>query len=289
MQLTEFLIGERTPDDFTYYLKQKGYVQPVLDAWAAHARLGKDREDSALLRRLNLHPIFTPEIAGAVISALHQGEHAAGHLRDNRDVQEAVHHLRVAIRTEALLREVLTKDREPAIAQELATVDLEVVDYNGQGIPVARLRDVFAAIVRVAEEIARFEGVDDPAIRIHLIESGSSILVVVSGAKKVIETIHKLLKDVWARIVLMKFDNFDRTIQSLDGTVQLFERIQEAEAKGALTPEDAARIRHVVQTEMETLIHQGTALKEDLAAEAWDGPKLLAEAREVRLLGPGEK
>jgi hypothetical protein len=167
-------------------------------------------------------------------------------------------------------------------------LELEVIDYDGTGIELTRLQDIFSALSRIHESVMRALGNTDSRLKIRFLDSGTDIRISLEGAKEVIDSIRRLLKEFWLAVRFRKFDEFDRKIETLSKSLVFASTVQKQVENGTIDQPTGDVLKAAVLDQATKLVGLGAILAGSEAGELVDTRKLLTEKRGIKLLGAGD-
>jgi hypothetical protein len=193
--------------------------------------------------------------------------------------------LRSFLKVELTSTNLLETEKVGRVEPSNGILELQLIDYDGNGIEPARLLRVISVLTRLHMNLARVLGVQDSKLRLKYFDSGSDVMMAVEGAKAVIESMGNLFLQFWDKVKFRHYDTFERDIEALSKGLEFVTKVHEAMEKQAITDEEAKNLKTRVFREVDQLIGLGVTLP--LRNSAVDQRQLLIEKRDTKLLGTG--
>jgi hypothetical protein len=108
-------------------------------------------------------------------------------------------------------------------------------------------------------------------------DSGSGLTIGIKGDLKVIDSVKRLFITIWDKIRYRKQEEFKKSLEALDSSLDVLCRIKEKQDAGTIDAGEAARLKHVIINGAVELLQAGTNLQELQSAEVVDNEALLIQ------------
>jgi hypothetical protein len=188
----------------------------------------------------------------------------------------------------ATVHETVVAPRLVVRDESEAILDLQVHDFDGDGVTLFRLAAVLRSLERIHAALAQYL---DPAsaLRIAYADSGSDIALGVIAKKVGIAALQSLFRDGLKHLRFWKENGFDRRLESLGRGLTFVAEIRAKGERGEVDPELVKRLESAVLVEMEALLSAGVSLREPIAVEPVAPHQILRSVRDQRLLSGGSE
>src|ERR1700723_64530 len=167
-------------------------------------------------------------------------------------------------------------------------LELELFDFDGSGIEITNMKNVFAALEDLRLQISRILKLPESQLKISYIESGSNITLDVKGLSDLIDSISKFILQAFTLIENRRFNRLDRRNASFAGELDLIDKVHAMQAAGSLTAEQAELFKHKLLNDAQTIFESGAMLRTVPVVEPLSTMTILSEQRETKLLGDGK-
>jgi hypothetical protein len=263
----------------------------LFESRVGFAELMKDEDAAKILQALAIGELYSPARLGKLLATFNtQGSAQSiwGNPDNFADFFGFVDMLSRLLKLSGACSELLDREKVGPPEADTEIVEVELVDYDGSGIEVERVSQLFASLNVIHLSVARVLGMSDAHLKVLFLDSGTNFLIGLRISKAVGETLGKLLKEFWDKVKYRKFDEFDRKIESLSKGLSFSETVQLQIEKKIIDEETGNILKYRVLSEMTTLVGIGAMPPPDKTYERIDERKLLSEKRGVKLLGTGE-
>ena len=206
---------------------------------------------------------------------------------ERRRIWEFFYAIRSTLRLAEAVSRILVTPRLEGISEDKQLVYLDVVDYDGTGIPLSRFLRILEALNELTDALSLASG-EAPDVRVGFADSGSDLGLGLLVKKAMAHALEGLFKDGIDRIRFWKNDKLDRNIQTLRGGLSFLDDLNEGIRKGTIEPEAAARIQHGVLAGMNSLLSNGVKLHEESTVQVLNDREVLSAVRDAKLLPPGK-
>jgi hypothetical protein len=191
---------------------------------------------------------------------------------------------RATVQLESAVSANIQKPRISGLGPDESTIEFEVVDVGAPGFDIQRIEKILPLIDGLYQEVCQaYELPQDPP-RILYMDSGSGLIICLKGAAKPIESLRKLIFQIWDKVRYQKLEDLSKNLEAVDASLDVLDKIRKREASGSLPPEEAARLKHLIAANAIELFGTGTSLRELQRAEVVENRKLLEDKVSVKLL-----
>jgi hypothetical protein len=270
---------------------QSAFAILLFDAQGGYRDLMRDKQTAEILQSLDVTRLYSPENFSQLI-AIHRTAGQTPNIYNAAPSFAAFYSLHDFLKWLLAFETTLTKflgqdDAEPGLPGS-KVLELEMVDFDGAGIDIARVQELLSALDDLRMQLSMFLELPESHLKVRYVESGSAIHIHVEGMGEIIDGLRKLVGEIWTRFMNRKFDRIDRRNASIAGEFELIDKIQERIDAGTIPPERGEMLKHQILDDAQRLINSGTIPEDAQAMEPVSKQKLLAEALGVKLLGTGE-
>lgn len=247
---------------------------------------GRDNT-SPLLLRLRLQGLAAPRMVASMIAAV---ENARTHQNITTDLRfwSLYHSLLTVLRMRAAVFDLLVAPKLEPDTASTKIIQLEIHDYDGEGIDLDRLRQVVERIQRLYAALSEFVDSDAPEPLLAFADTGSSLNIGIKGAAKVIEAFGKVVGDAWNAVRRRKYEDHALQLDSVARTLSVVATIKASEERGEIQPETAQRLTTQITQNVLGLLDGGTAPKEMEFVVEYDRQATIRAARDVKKLKSGD-
>ena len=176
-----------------------------------------------------------------------------------------------------------------AAGDDLAGLNLEIVDYDDGGVTVERLRGVLDSLQALYDTVAREVEPDGKPLRVGYVDSGSDLMLALIGAPITMRIMGGIFAAAWSEVRHWRANTHDRNIESFRKAIDVLGIVGEHAQTGKLTEEDARRIQTIVIANTFQLIGAGVMMKGVEEEQRFDRRASLAAARDVKQISPGNQ
>lgn len=189
---------------------------------------------------------------------------------------------------ETTLSKFLGESGTEPLPQETKILELEIVDFDETGVDINRVQELLGVLEDLRMRLTIVLALPESRLKVRYVESGTSIHIHVEGLGEVVESARKFFTDIWTILMNRKFERIDRRNATIEGDFELIDKIQQRVVSGTISEEDGEVFKQRILDDAKKLINSGTILEDAQAIEPVSKQKLLAEARDIRLLGTGD-
>jgi hypothetical protein len=257
----------------------------VLESHSGYDQLSGAPRTDRILKGLNVSEIYDParlRRLNTFLSAISNVQQ----IRANGEFYGFFEILRSLQKFDGTCRTLLELEKVGKVEPTDDILELEFIDYDGNGIEPNRLARATEILVRLHMNLGRLLGVRGDKLTFKYFDSGSPLRVGIQAAKEIIATMGPLFLQFWDKIRFRDHDAFSRDMEALSKGLEFVTKVQEAVEKKAVTPEEAVNLKMRVFQGVNDLIGLGVTLP--LRDTALDQRKLLIDKRDTKLLGTGQ-
>lgn len=262
----------------------------IFESRVGFTELCKDEDAKKILTALEIGNIYAPQRLGRILATFTVQGQSQGlwNNSDNfADFFTFLDMLNWLVRFEKACAQLLEAEKLGERKPE-DILEVELVDYDGSGVEIDRVSQLFESLSELNKHLARILGITDAQLKVLILDSGSNLLIGVAAAAAISKIIRDLFKDFWEKIKYSKFEDFDRKVESLSKGLSLTTTIHEQVEKKVIEAETGQILKVRILSEMTTLIGIGASLPATEMSETVDRKKLLSEKRGIKLLGSGD-
>lgn len=262
----------------------------LFESRVGFAEMSKDEDADRILKALNVGEIYSPPRLGKILANFSNMANFQGLTQSDVFAEFFKLHDMVGwlLTLEKACSQLLETEKLGEVKPE-QMVEVELIDYDGTGVEIERVRQLFASLADLNVHIARILGITDAPLKVLVLDSGSNLLVGVATTATISKTIKELFLELWEKIKYRRFEEFDRKVESLTKGLTLAATIQEQIEKKVINEETGKNLQYRILDEMTTLIGIGAMLPAQEISEKVDRKRLLAEKKGIKLLGSGEQ
>ncbi len=254
---------------------------------AGFERLMADPQASKVVSSLHINEIYEPTRLARIQTQISNAANV-GQVRANPEIYE-LHSLLISLENLAhSCIGLLEKEKlAPAKAAD-EILELQVMDYDGQGIRPLRLSKIISLIVRLHANFARILGIKEDRLSFIYFDSGSDLLIGIQAANTIIKNIRILFEEYWERIRFRDFESFDKKMDVISKSLSVAGTVEKAIDAKEIDRETGNILKARIFREVDDLIGLGASLPVYGDTENVDHRKLLAAKRDTKLLGSGD-
>jgi hypothetical protein len=229
---------------------------------------GKELYESARLARL----VTLVSTAGQIVQ-----------LRANPEMYDFFQTLSSFLKMEKTCTELLERDKIGRLALHHSLLELQLTDYEGNGIEPERLAAAFSTLADLQMNLARLLRVEDYRLTVKYLDSGSDFKFGIEGVGEAINAMRDLFFQFWDRIRFRDYDSLAKDIEAITKAVEFMGKVSASVEANAITAEEANVLKAVVFKQVDNLVKLGVTLPikgEDAERER----QQLIEKRDIKLL-----
>jgi len=181
---------------------------------------------------------------------------------------------------------LLEMEKTGHLDSSLGMLELQVIDYDGNGIEADRFSRVISTLIELHQNLARLLGIRNDRLKFRYFDSGSDVVIGITAVTGLIAVLGPLLLQFWDKVRFRDQESFGKDLEALSKGLEFIGKVQESVQKQALTAEEARNLKARVFTGVNTLVGLGATLP--LRDSKVDQRQLLIEKRDVKLLGDGQ-
>jgi len=262
----------------------------VFDSYAGYQDLLKNTRTSEIIRQLELGAIYDTARMGRMVSSFNNAP-ASTNLFGNVEVFTELAHFREQLRTLVVLEKgcnvLLQQEKIGKNALGSATLEIQLIDYEGKGIEPSRLSLLVETLVDLHALLAEILEIKEDILKLKYLDSGSDFILAIEAAAKIIESLRELFGEVWSKIIFWKYEKHDRKLDSIAKSLTIIGHVEGMAAAGQIPREKAANLSARLLKDVDKLIGIGATLPLGDRGVEVDQRERLIEMREVKLLGNG--
>jgi hypothetical protein len=251
------------------------------------AFLSQDQETKLMLEGLGLSNAFNSNFIGRLL-VIFQIRDTRDALRntssDLADILTFFSTLRAFQQLCNSMETLIAKPRVAGLEANEASIEFEVLELGLKGFDLERLEAILPLIDTLFKQLCIVYEEKEASPRILYMDSGSGLIIALKGPEKIIDAIRKLFLAVWDKIRFKKYEDLNKKLETIDSSLEVLDKIKQKEASGSITPEDSARLNHLITDSVFGLFEKGTSLREIQKAETFENRKLLTDMVEVKYL-----
>jgi hypothetical protein len=260
----------------------------LFNSHAGYDRLFRDNASAnAILKHMNIQELYDPARMARMLNRVHSAPNIDNIRLNNSDIYDFFETLKVLQRVEATATALLETPKVSLEKPSDSILELELIDYDGQGIEPARLATAITILRSVYANLARLQGVSEDAPRFRYFDSGSDLIMAIEGTKAIVESLAATLLQWWDKRRFQRQDTYEKDVEALSKGLEFLTKVQESVEKGTITVEEAGNLKTRVFRGADQLIGLGLTLPLKEAGSV-DQRQLLIEKRDVKLLGTGQ-
>lgn len=270
---------------------KKIFSELLFDSRTGYDRLNNDPATASLMESLKMADTYDRDGLGRLVTIVNTAGNFSGVWQNQESFARVTRFFSMLdelLTFERACIDLLGRDKLEDPSAIPGALELEIIDYDDTGIDLSRLEDILATLIRLHTDVMRTLGNTDSRLRVRFLDSGSDIRIRLEGAADVVDSIKRLLIDVWKAVRFRKYDEFDRKIESVAGAVQFASTVQEQVDRGVIDPETGNLLKTRALDQASKLVGLGTILAGAEAPELVETRKLLVAKRGTKLLGTGE-
>lgn len=207
-------------------------------------------------------------------------------LRPSTEITAYREKLQSVQRTANTCQKLLEAEKVGKVEKGGGIVELELSDYDGEGIEPERLRLLAITVRQMHTNFARVYAIEGDQLRFKYFDSGTSVLIGIQCAAGIALGIGTLMLQWWKETRFSNNDNFDRKVGSVSKGLTLLKDVQDSVEKNVIDEETGKIITRHLLKEAERLLGIGAALPMDTEASVNQRERLLAR-RDIKLLESG--
>jgi hypothetical protein len=257
----------------------------VLSSHSGFDRLTRVESTRKILEKLKLGEVYEASRLRRLVTAVSSAPNTQ-HLRAVTEFYGLYEALRAVLRLQATCRDLLDLEKVGTVPASDSILELQVIDYEGQGIEPNRLAKIISLLTRLHSNIARVLNIQGDTLTIKYFDSGSDVILGLQAAKAIIATLGPLFLQFWDKVRFRHHETFDKDLQALSKGLEFMGKVQEAVANNTIDTETGEIMKVGVFRSVAKLVKLGVTLPLRDAA-AVDQRQLLVEKRDVKLLGSG--
>ena len=172
------------------------------------------------------------------------------------------------------------------VAEGEAALEFEIVDVGNRGIDMERFEAVIKSIHSLHDTMARALEING-RLAIAYLDSGSNSIICIKSDHRIIDSIKKLVIEVWDKIRFGKYDAMHRKLEAAEAGIKFIELVDEKEKSGKMNPEAAAQLKHLAISETVNLFGKATSLREIQTQTTLDNRSLLLDKFDIKQIEAG--
>jgi hypothetical protein len=188
-------------------------------------------------------------------------------------------------RLETTCQQLLEAEKIGQVEAEASILELQVIDYDGNGIEAVRLSKIIWTLTELHENLARILGIQNDKLRFKYFDSGSDLVIGITAATALIKILSPLLLQFWDKVRFRHHETFNKDIEALSKGLEFVTKVQDAVTNESITEEEGRNLKARVFSGVDDLIGLGATLP--LKDTSVDQRQLLIEKRDTKLLGTG--
>jgi hypothetical protein len=263
----------------------------IFESQTNFQRLLQDDDTSAILRSLNLARLYSSENLGELMTLYRNATSTAS-------IASVAASFAIFCRFYEFFRWLLTfreasssllnwEHIDPILVTD-KVLELELFDFDGGGIEIIRIQDLFSALEDLRIQVSLILQLPESRLRLSYIESGSNITIDVKGLGELVDSISNLIGQGYALIANRKFNKLDRRNSSIAGQLTLIDRVSQMVTDKSITPEEGELFKQKLLNDTQRLFESGAMLRAVPVAEPLSTITVLAEQRETNVVLPAK-
>jgi hypothetical protein len=180
---------------------------------------------------------------------------------------------------------LLIQPSKKAIGEGESALEFEIIDF-GNGIAMERFENMLKTIHSLHDTVARALELEG-RLAIAYLDSGSNSIISIKSDHRIIDSLRKLISEIWDKIRFGKFDNMHRKLEAAEAGLKFVELVDAQQTAGKISPDAAAQLKHLAIAETINLFEKGTSLREIQTQTTIDNRSLLLEKFEIKQIGTG--
>jgi hypothetical protein len=269
--------------------QKKTFASLLFDSHAGYDRLSRIESTRKILSGMDAQELYEPSRLARIMNFVSSSS-TIQQLRGSNspDIFDFCETLRAFIRIEKTCKTLLEQEKIGKVEAADSVLELQLTDYEGNGVEPERLTAVFSALRELQMNIARLLRANDHQLKVKYLDSGSDIRIGLEGVKEAIDAMGSLFLQFWDKIRFRDQDTFEKDIEALSKGLDFLAKTKEAVDTGAITAEEAGNLKARVFRGVNDLVGLGVTLplRGDSAA---DERKQLIEKRSTKLLTAGKR
>jgi hypothetical protein len=265
------------------------FADVLFDAAHGYRILQEDKNADLILKSVHGNEILAPDRL-ANLTAIYRNSAATNVIFGNVEFFGHFISFYELMRSLTLLRDTAVEvlDKSHTAPPEQSYIEIELADYDGDGIEIDRIERFASAIAELYERFAILLKAPHIPLKINYIDSGSNVLFSLSGASKIIDSMRDLLREIWNAVQNRKFDRFDKLVDSISKGLTLTKLVQDQIDSKVLDANEGETIKEMILTNIKKLFDVGAMPAKVEVPVPIDRQALLTE-KNVKLLEDGKE
>lgn len=258
----------------------------LVDSRSGYDRLLRLEITKKILEGLQAHDLYEPARLRRITMFVSNAGNVSQLRTGNADVSLLFEGLRAFQRIAATSRNLLESEKVGEIPKAEGIIELQLVDYEGQGVEPERLSAVALTLSRLYKDLARLLGVQNDKFTFKYVDSGSDLIFGIQGLKEVVDAAGTLFLKFWDKLLFRRHEKFEKDMEVLSKGLDFMSKTHAAAEQGVISDEEEKILKASVFKRADELIGLGVSLP--LKNASIDQRQLLVERRDVKLLGSGD-
>ncbi len=176
----------------------------------------------------------------------------------------------------------LVKQKLPNVSEIERVIEIEVFDFQGNGVSVSRLSSILESLQKLHQMICRVLEEKQSRMHITYVDSGSDIMIGLHCSMKISELMKTLFSQFWQKVKYKQYDEFEKAHDYLVKGLNITQHIIRQEKNGIFDADQASKYKYALIDEMIKLTSSGVVLKDVDGDNRSDRKKLMLDKREIR-------
>jgi len=247
--------------------------------------LSKIDTTKQILSGLGIQSLYEPSRLRRMMTAA-SGAQNSSNLR-SQDFIELYELVKAITKLNTTCNNLLQNEKIGKVQPGTSLLEVQVIDYDGNGIEPARLRIAITVLEDMYIILARLHEIKDDKLTFRYFDSGSDLIIGIQAAAVIIASVGALLLQWWDKGKFRRQETFMKDIEALSKGLEFLDKARESVEKGVITPEDALNLKVRVFQDANKLVGLGVMLPLK-GTETVDQRQLLIERRDTKLLAAGK-
>lgn len=260
------------------------FAKIVFGIQAYLSTLTGDRREIA--KNLGLTSLLNPTKLAQLLTAFQSAQNHHS-IRQDLLFGDLYHSAQALLRLDSEIQSRLVSESFGESAANYTVLSFEIVDYEGDGIPIARLAAIVRSLDALYSALDQYLGTQSTP-RIAYADSGSDINIGVTGLAETISVLSDVFLRAWDALRFRKNTRFERDLDTAIKGIQFLDSIHDGTKKGIVDRETAEQLEASIKIRLNDLISSGVMIEGTPTAETVDKRQVLLQARSQRLLIRGD-
>ncbi|NUN08902.1 MAG: hypothetical protein HUU54_06980 [Ignavibacteriaceae bacterium] len=257
----------------------------IFQSREGYSALSNSNECKAILESLGVKDIYQSANLAGMLTVINTAENSEGILSNPKNYalfQAFYSNLSVLMAFSNTVELHLQKQKYANFSEVERVIELEVFDFDGNGVQLPRLAVVIDSLQKLHSYICKVIDEKQSRLNITYLDSGSDLLIGLHCNMKVSELMKTLVLQFWQKIKYKQYDEFEKAHDHLIRGLNITQHIIRQEKNGFFDADQAQKQKHLIIDEMIKLTSLGVTLKDVDADHHLDRKKLMLDKREIK-------